>query len=194
MRNLYEKNRSIIFKGIIVVPTNNQLRFMNYNYALERRFLYMYFPSRFVPNPKAQNEKKMDTGISNLAKFDKKWGSAFLSILVHHWKLIYSKFNGNIEIALEDSGILKETNDYLSSQNYMLQYKITKIIVTEDPNDEIEISEFCRIYAHWYKHKIGSIIEISPDNFVAEVLENFANIIVIKNEVQYLSGIKLKDN
>lgn len=234
MRNLYEKNRSIVFKGIIVMPTNNQLRFMNYNYALERRFLYMYFPSRFVENPKATNEKKMDAGLSNSAKYDKQYGAAFLSILVHHWKMIgdysskteeFAKITkcspgGNIETdveklkkcsvenekinsliekctvedALKISGIIEETKNYLASQNYMLQYRSTKVTITKDSKDEIEIAVFCRNYAHWYKQKTGTVMEISPDNFTAEVLDNFADQVIIRNNIQYLSGVRVLED
>ena len=193
IRGLYEKARAVVFKGIIAITTNDQPRFLNYNYALVRRFLYMLFPTRFVDSPKMPNEKKMNPDFANKSAYDKVWGAAFLSILVHHWNLLQEKYGGHVDTPLETSGILEETNIYLNSQNYMLQFRCSNVKVTNNSEDVINLTDFCRTYAAWYKKKLGIFQEITPESFTAEALDNFASHIKVEKNGHFMVGIKLID-
>ncbi len=192
IRGLYEKARTVTFKGVIVYVTNNKPRFLNYNYALERRFLFIYFGTRFTFDPRPNtNEKKANPDHIRNARHNKDWATAFMAILINSWNNLQKNYGGNIEKVYEQCGFLKETKEYLSTQNFMLQFKSQKVEITGKTEDKIEVTDFCRIYSLWYKNKLNISKELSPENFVAEAMENFPDNLHIENYVSYFVGIQV---
>jgi hypothetical protein len=150
--------------------------------------LYVEFTQRFVENPTKPNERKNNPKIFDKTRKNKKWGAAFLSILFHHWTMLQQKYDGNIEKALEASGLLKETLNYLCTQNIMLKFKLQYMEKVE--GEKIYLTEFCRMYALYYGDTYNK--KYSADEFTAEAKSNFGDELYCGNGEEFIIGYRMK--
>ena len=190
VRGMQQEVKNISFGGIIAYVTNHPLRFLNYNYALSRRLLYHYFTSKFVPEPKALNEKKENIKYKIKSQKNKNWGAAFLSILIKHWDMMNEEYNGDISKIYSESGLGQETQDYLDSQNYLFQF-INRCVKLNVEGARITVLEFCKIYAEWYRKILNMRNITSPETFINEAKEMLDNYILIENKIHYFDKVQI---
>lgn len=188
VRGLWENNKQIFLEGIIFYVTNNRCGFTSYNMALQRRLVYMFFSTKFVddPDPKKPEQKKKIENIEFKAKKNKKYGTAFLSILVNSFGKL--KNYKDIDDMYKQTGLLDETIEFMNNQNQMLHF-INKYI-EYDEESKIEIVEFCAKYANWYKINMHLNSQLPAHTYDTEARNNLADYIF---ENKYFKGIKIKE-
>ncbi len=191
VRGIFQSTRNIVFPGIIAYVTNEKPRFLNYNYALARRFLFYRFTETFTPNPRKENEHEhlKNDEVYKKSLNNKKWGEAFLSILVHHYNLAAALTDP--EQIYKESGLDIETQEYLDAQNYMSQFISSYVKMQED--SKIAVIDFCTTYAIWYKKKLNLRQDFSAEKFTTEAKEMLEKYLICENKTEYFSGICLED-
>lgn len=189
VRGLYESLAPLNFGGIIFYVTNNQSEFSSYNLALYRRILFINYPTEFVYNPTKENQRLINDDYKELTRSDRNIGKAFLSILVHHYDMLQQEYKSKVETILSESGLLKETMDYINSKDSLMQFINTH--VHENQESKIEIIEFCKRYMEWLilvkKEKISN----SCDIYLYEVRNKFDGKLKIENGVEYINNCEL---
>ncbi len=190
VRGMMKETKNVSFGGIIAYITNHEVKFEHFNYALTRRVLYLHFTSKFVPNPKLPNEKKVNEKYREKSLKNKNWGAAFLSILVHHWNLLNKEYGNDIYNVYADSGLEKETNEFLDKQNYMYQF-ISKCVRLNVEDKKISILDFCGIYAKWYKKSLSLKYEVNGSKYFEDARNILENYIKFEEGVEYFDKIEI---
>lgn len=193
LRGLYKETKNVKFEGIIAYVTNHKVKFENFNYALCRRILYHHFTSKFVPNPKEKNERKENTKYKEKSLKNKEWGAAFLSILVEHWNMFNKSYKGEAHLIYTESGLEQETNEFLNTQNHMLQFINTMVKINVE-SEKIKIIDFCVEFIRWYKKTMQIKYEIPASDFVDEAKYMLPNNIVIEDKIEYFDKISIDYN
>jgi phage/plasmid-associated DNA primase len=150
-RGMLESISNVDYEGIIVMMTNNPIKFSDYNYALTRRFLYMRFPVTFKPAVDIKEPtiylRIIDESLEKKVK-KKSWGEAFLSILVYYWKKLQTEYTHPEEM-YKASGLLQETIDYLGEYNYIEKFVSKRL--TKNRDSEIDAGVLHQAYVEWTK-------------------------------------------
>jgi P4 family phage/plasmid primase-like protien len=145
-----------------------------------RRICVIDFVSKFVNNPKKQNEFQIDTSLKQKIE---SWAPTFISYLIHRFITIYKK-NGLIE----PQEVKLSTQQYKKENDFMTDYFINNIIITNERKDKVRVGELFEHFKGWCKD--NSYTKKMPTR--PELVKNIANQLGIKDEVKlYLYGIKL---
>ena len=64
------------------ILTNDMPKLSKYDQAIERRMRCVHFPTRFVYNPRAENEEKRDDTLTQQFRLDESWKYGLLGLLV----------------------------------------------------------------------------------------------------------------
>ena len=110
-RGLYGKPVAFVPHFKLWILANDIPKFSKYDNGIERRTRCVHFPTKFVVNPRNENEEKRDDFLKEKIKNDSGWRYGLLGLLVE----ALGSFNGEIfEMPLEVS---KFTEDYLLENN-----------------------------------------------------------------------------
>ena len=115
-----------------------------------RRLRVLLFGSKFVENPKAPNEYKIDPHLVD--KLDN-LREAFLSLLVHYFG-IYKK-----EGLSEPETVIQYTKEYQAKSDIYMSFINEHLVKTDKEDDQISLIALYSIFKSWYKeaysdHKI----------------------------------------
>jgi phage/plasmid-associated DNA primase len=70
------------------ILTNDMPKLSKYDQAIERRMRCVHFPTRFVYNPRAENEEKRDDTLTQQFRSDESWKYGLLGLLIDAiWEL-----------------------------------------------------------------------------------------------------------
>jgi putative DNA primase/helicase len=90
-RGLYGKPVKFVPHFKLWIPTNDVPKFSKYDNGMGRRTRCVPFPTRFVVNPKNDNEEKRDEFLKERIKQDESWKFGLLGLLIDSLKSIQGK-------------------------------------------------------------------------------------------------------
>lgn len=95
VRSLYGEpfNYTPAFK--MVIQTNNEPVFDNFDGGLKRRITLIKFPMKFVENPSLPHERKINMNLKRMITKDKTYNNEFFEILAEHY-ILYKKEGLNL--------------------------------------------------------------------------------------------------
>jgi len=144
-----------------------------------RRLRVVNFGSKFVDNPKKDNEFKIDPYLS---KNFKKWQVSLMSLLIDRYKTYKIKGLKEPQEVLKDSLKYKETSDLY------LQFINDNLI--EDKKESININQLYGIYKGWFRDS-GNYGKPLPRKALKDyLLNNYSE--SIRNNIFY--GYSFKEN
>ena len=82
-RGMYAKNPTkYVPQFKLWILTNDMPKLSKYDQAIERRMRCVHFPTRFVYNPRAENEEKRDDTLTQQFRLDESWKYGLLGLLI----------------------------------------------------------------------------------------------------------------
>lgn len=181
-RGIYEKNHVIHLHGSVWIDTNPEINiFGDIDYSIERRFVYWFFRSTFVDNP-----KYLTRGDNFYMKDERFKDITFIINNRSTWiDLILEKTQGINKLHLCDS-IVGNTKKALNNMDDILDFIEPRYERTENPDDYIELKdmytqfrqteEFCDMTKEerrkWSKKKFAESVKKNI-NFVGDFRERF---------------------
>jgi P4 family phage/plasmid primase-like protien len=126
--------------------------------AFSKRLRCINFPTEFVPEPKKDNQKKMDVNINK--NFDY-WKLDFLLLLIEHYK----KYTETNELKSTDN-ILKWTNQYKEDTDLYLQFLNE---CTEESTTHAKTTDIYERFKNWFKNNNPNTKIPSNKEFVANI-------------------------
>lgn len=153
-RNLFEKQRSFIPACMHLVTTNYHFGVKTTDHGTWRRIRTYKFKNVFntKPDPKNKYEKLADEKVSSYI-YDDNIKQAFLSILVEYYKVLQTKYKGNL-LNIPCETIEKETNDYRNDEDEINKFIDDRCIYS--PGSQTLMIVTVDIYRSWYSHCIDS--------------------------------------
>ena len=148
-----------------IVTTNNQFKIESTEHAVWRRFISYKFKFEFHmdPNPNEKFQRKRDPELINMILEDKRYHSAFLSILVHYRSKLYANYGGQI-LRVPRPTILKETEEYRQGEDIFQRYIMQRIYFYKGKQQSMDelVSNFRSYYrienGEQYKAKTAQMI------------------------------------
>jgi P4 family phage/plasmid primase-like protien len=109
-----------------------------------RRLRVVNFGSKFINEPVADNEFKIDTRLKEKIK---EWGPYFLAYLIHIYNSVYKKSS----YLVAPEAIIASTNSYQADNDYFLDYFDTRIEMNDDPKSIISKTAAVADFKAWFK-------------------------------------------
>ena len=133
-RGLYGKPVTFVPHFKLWILANDIPKFTKYDNGIERRTRCVHFPTKFVVNPKNENEKKRDDFLKEKIKNDPGWIFGLLGLLV---EALQSLNGGILEMPNEVS---KFTEDYLLENNPVGAWLKKYYNRTDNRDDMVQIT------------------------------------------------------
>jgi P4 family phage/plasmid primase-like protien len=122
------------------ILTNDMPKLSKYDQAIERRMRCVHFPTRFVYNPRADNEEKRDDTLTQQFRLDESWKYGLLGLLIDAMKELGSK-------ALEMPEEVKEfTEAYMLENNPVGAWLRQNYDITGNREDCIQKTELYQAF------------------------------------------------
>jgi len=102
-----------------------------------KRLKNIEFPYKFVSNPTAPHEKKVDFTLKSNFENNHEYYQQFFLILIEYY---YKYINGSKPIETPQC-VEKFTNEYIGNSNIVKQYIIDNYEVTNNTNDKLKYSD-----------------------------------------------------
>jgi phage/plasmid-associated DNA primase len=155
VRCLFGKQRNIVHKSNFVCATNFVLGIDTTDHGTWRRFQMYIMKIKLCSNPTPgnKNEKLADPSFATKKCRDPEFLSAFLSILCMYLSILDMKYKGDIT-KVPCPTIKKETEEFRNSQDVINRFISERIVITEDENHEMPMTELVDIYCRWYDTNI----------------------------------------
>lgn len=109
-----------------------------------RRLRVIDFPSKFTNNPTKTNEFKIDTTLKQKIEL---WAPSFISYLIHIYMTEYKQ----CDYLVEPQEVMASTNQYKMENDFVTEFIIDRIIVTEDSKNTIGEKTMWDQFKEWYK-------------------------------------------
>lgn len=107
-----------------------------------RRLKVLEFLSKFVDNPKLDNEFKKDRYLSSKIPL---WTETFMSILIHYYFTVYKVTGLTIP-----SEVTSFTEEYQNDNDIYVDFLTEKFEFTDNEEDKILINDVHEDYKYWY--------------------------------------------
>lgn len=155
VRCLFGKQRNIMHKSNFFLTTNFALGIDTTDHGTWRRFLMYHMKIKLCsrPTPGNRYEKLANPEFANKKCRDPEFLSAFLSILCMYLSILEMKHKGDIT-KVPCPTIRKETEEFRNSQDVINRFITERIVITEDKNHEMPMSELIDTYCRWYDANI----------------------------------------
>lgn len=151
----------------------------NYEFVIEdtdhgtwRRILIYYFKMRFCENPTSKFERKVNPDFIKKWIFDPEYLSAMLSIMVHYYEILQTKYKGILTNAVGPT-IQRYTQEYRNKQDTINRFITEEIIADENEASELASIDIAHAYISWYKIHIADSKRLNVRDVVADI-ENSA--------------------
>lgn len=109
-----------------------------------RRLRVIEFISKFTDNPIKTNEFKIDNMLKQKIEH---WAPSFASYLIHLYMNEYKKKT----YLVEPEEVKASTNQYKLENDYLTEYFIDRITITDSPNNKIGVNTLWEDFKAWYK-------------------------------------------
>jgi P4 family phage/plasmid primase-like protien len=146
--------------------------------AFSKRLRCIHFPTEFVVDPKAENQKKIDTSINENFDF---WKMDFMLLLIEYYK----KYNQTKVLSVTEN-ILKWTNQYKEDTDMYLQFLNE---CTEHSDIHIRTSDIYDQFKNWFKINNPATKIPSNREFLANI-KKYKVVEYVKIDKCSLYGIK----
>lgn len=133
-RGLYQEAMSFVMEAKLFLACNELPEIKGEDTALWRRIRVIDFPSRFVDDPKEQNEYKIDRTLPSRMREDITWRQTFIKILLEY----YTK-----DIR-EPTEVQVTTNEYRKENNDFFNWLEENVILKEDA--VLNLKDVCLLY------------------------------------------------
>ena len=145
-RNLHENDNEFQVSATMILMCNILPDVSSTDDGTWDRLRVVDFPTHFTPNPKKPNEKLID---KKLGEEIKNWKSAFLTLLIEHYKKYEKEGMNEPNAVLNETAKYRERNDIFRefiNKNFM-EFKPTKLNPTTAP---ISLTEIYNTFKAWY--------------------------------------------
>lgn len=144
-RELFKSPIEFKSQGTMILCCNDLPEISSLDGGTWRRVRVIKFNSRFVDQPKAPNEFKIDPLLKEKME---RWKPYFMSILYHYY--LKYKEQGFIK---EPEEILIATDKYKQTEDIYNSFIKTKLILTNDLQDYIKTSDIYSLFVEEWKEK-----------------------------------------
>jgi P4 family phage/plasmid primase-like protien len=132
-RGLYQESVSFVMEAKLFLACNELPEIRGEDTALWRRIRVVDFPSRFVDNPKENNEYKIDRTLPSRMREDVTWRQTFINILLDYY------FKDNL--SQEPVEVQVKTNEYRAENNPLETWLAENIVENQD--SVIHLKDVC---------------------------------------------------
>lgn len=180
-RGLYGKPIKFVPQFKLWILANDVPKFTKYDNGIERRTRCVHFPTRFVVNPRNENEEKRDEFLKEKIVKDESWRYGLLGLLIDALKSL----QGNtLEMPKE---VEEFTEMYLLENNPVGAWIKKYYERTNNKNDIIQITEFYNQFIQ------DTGINKTQKSFSEDMVKCYVNIRKT-NGYKYYYGIIRKEN
>lgn len=158
-RGLYQEAMSFVMEAKLFLACNELPEIKGEDTALWRRIRVIDFPSRFVDEPKEDNEYKIDRTLPSRMREDITWRQTFIKILLDYYFLDVKE---PIEVQVKTNEYRQENNEFYNwmdeniepNINGILKLKDVAQLYTDKPKISTKISNKIKIEIEkWIKEK-----------------------------------------
>lgn len=128
-RGLYQEAMSFVMEAKLFLACNELPEIKGEDTALWRRIRVIDFPSRFVDEPKEDDEYKIDRTLPSRMREDITWRQTFMKILLEYY---YKDVREPIEVKLKTNEYRQENNDFYNWLEENVEYKENTILQVKD--------------------------------------------------------------
>jgi P4 family phage/plasmid primase-like protien len=143
-RGLYQDSVSFVMEAKLYLACNELPEIKGEDTALWRRIRVIDFPSRFVDDPKEENEYKIDRTLPSRMREDITWRQTFLKILLEFY---YKEVT-------EPNEVKVRTNEYRQDNNELFAWLDENVEYKE--NSILELKNVCDLVGLHMKIKISN--------------------------------------
>lgn len=140
-RNLHENEQEIKVDATMILMCNVLPDVASTDDGTWDRLRVINFPTHFVTNPKAPNEKLIDKTLSNKIK---RWSSVFMTMLIEK----YNEYKARGYIIKEPKSVLAETDKYRERNDIFREFATKEF--TPDKSSEILFAAIYQMFKAWY--------------------------------------------
>jgi P4 family phage/plasmid primase-like protien len=140
-RGLYQDAVSFVMEAKLFLACNELPEIKGEDTALWRRIRVIDFPSRFVDDPKEENEYKIDRTLPSRMREDISWRQTFINILIEY-------YNKHVPEPIE---VQVKTNEYRQENNNF--YNWLEENIEEKQGEILQLSDVCNVFIG---KKVGS--------------------------------------
>jgi len=108
-----------------------------------RRIRVIEFISKFTNNPSGKNEYLIDTSLKQKIE---KWSPIFISFLINRYINVYKQ----TEYLVEPDEVMITTNQYKQENDYITEYILEKLIITNNSKDTIGKDSLWDDFKTWF--------------------------------------------
>ena len=168
--------------------TNEVPRMKSDDDAFWTRSLFVHWPTRFVDNPRAKDEKKRDPRIFN--KMQAEASGIFARLVEGCMDYLEKGLN-------PPNKVLNYTQEQREQFDDIGQFLKETCIIEEPPEDggdykiKIAVAELLAVYNWWSKKNLGNLFPLKPKSFT-QALEK-KGIHSFKSNVRYYRRVTIKD-
>ena len=133
-RGLYQDAVSFVMEAKLFLACNELPEIKGEDTALWRRIRVIDFPSRFLDDPKEENEYKIDRTLPSRMREDISWRQTFINILIEY----YNKHVPEpVEVQIKTNEYRQENNDF---------YNWLEENIQEKSGDTLQLVDVCNIF------------------------------------------------
>lgn len=187
-RGLYQESVSFVMEAKLFLACNELPEIRGEDTALWRRIRVVDFPSRFVDDPKENNEYKIDRTLPSRMREDVTWRQTFINILLDYY------FKDNL--SKEPLEVQVKTNEYRAENNDFFNWLDENIV--SNPSGVLNLKDVCDLYlnksgvpsrtASKYKKEIEKYIKITFPSIQHQYKDTTLN----GSKVKGWAGLQLK--
>jgi len=133
-RGLYQESVSFVMEAKLFLACNELPEIKGEDTALWRRIRVIDFPSRFVDEPKENNEHKIDRTLPSRMREDLTWRQTFINILFEYY----------FKDVKEPQEVQVKTNEYRQENNEFASWLADNIVHKE--GEILKLTDVCEIY------------------------------------------------
>jgi P4 family phage/plasmid primase-like protien len=133
-RGLYQESVSFVMEAKLFLACNELPEIKGEDTALWRRIRVIDFPSRFVEDPKEENEYKIDRTLPSRMREDLTWRQTFVNILIDYY---YKSILEPVEVQVKTNEYRQENNNFYNWLEENIEYKQSAIL---------QLSDVCNVF------------------------------------------------
>jgi len=128
-RGLYQEAVSFVMEAKLFLACNELPEIKGEDTALWRRIRVIDFPSKFVDDPKASGEYKIDRTLPSRMREDVTWRQTFMKILLDYY---FRDIKEPIEVQVKTNEYRQENNDFYNWLEENVEYKEDSYLQLKD--------------------------------------------------------------
>jgi len=133
-RGLYQDAVSFVMEAKLFLACNELPEIKGEDTALWRRIRVIDFPSRFVDDPKEDNEYKIDRTLPSRMREDITWRQTFIQVLLQYY---YKDVREPVEVQIKTNEYRQENNDFYNWLEDNIEFK---------ENQTLQLAEVCELF------------------------------------------------